>query len=312
MAGARPRRVQAEALEMSTETPLKLGNCPDSWGVWFPDNPLQTPWTRFLDEVAESGFEWIETGPLGYMPTDPAVLKPEIDERGLKVAATMLGGHMEDDEVLDEIEGALEISTPLLSALGAEFVGLIDAPYMDFETGELARPRSLEGDAWKRLIENTNKASDLIRKNGFTPVFHPHTDTHVEYDEQMEAFLADSDPSVPMVLDTGHHAYRGGDPVAFLRKHHARIPYLHIKNVDAAVTKEVEEKGIGMVEAVAMGAFVEPGNGIVDFEAFLAVIREVGYDGIVMVEQDMYPVPFDVPLPIAKRTREYLRSVGYG
>ena len=49
-----------------------------------------------------------------------------------------------------------------------------------------------------------------------------------------------------------------------------------------------------------------------DFEAFLAVIREVGYEGIVMVEQDMYPVPFDVPLPIAKRTREYLRSVGYG
>ena len=298
---------------MTAEAPLKVGNCPDSWGVWFPDNPKQTPWTRFLDEVAEAGFEWIETGPLGYLPTDPAILKPELDRRGLKVAATMLMGHMEDEDVLDQIEAQMEVGGPLLTALGAQFVGLIDGPYTSFESGGLERPRRLEGDAWNRLIENTNKACDLLRdRYGFTPVFHPHTDTHVEYDDQMEALLAETDPSVPMVLDTGHHAYRGGDPVSFMRKHHARIPYLHIKNVDADVTREVEEEGIGMVDAVAMGAFVEPGTGIVDFEAFLQVLREVGYAGIVMVEQDMYPVPFDKPLPIATRTRKYLRDVGYG
>ncbi len=128
----------------------------------------------------------------------------------------------------------------------------------------------------------------------------------------MEALLDDTDSTVPMVLDTGHHAYRGGDPVEFMRRHHERIPYLHVKNVDADVTNKVEEDGLSMVEAVAMGAFVEPGTGIVDFEAFLKALREVGYSGIVMVEQDMYPVPFDVPLPIARRTREYLRNVGYG
>ena len=298
---------------MTTGAPLKIGNCPDSWGVWFPEHPLQTPWTRFLDEVAEAGFEWIEIGPLGYMPTDPAVLKPEIDKRGLKVAATMLMCHMEDDDCLEQIEAQMEVGGPLLTALGAEFVGLIDGPYTNFETGALDRPRQLEGDAWKSLIENTNKACDLIRdRYGFTPVFHPHTDTHIEYTDQMDALLAETDSSVPMVLDTGHHAYRGGDPVDFMRRHHARIPYLHIKNVDAEVTKKVEAEGIGMVDAVALGAFVEPGTGIVDFEAFLQVTLDVGYAGIVMVEQDMFPVPFDKPLPIAKRTREYLRNVGFG
>jgi inosose dehydratase len=29
-----------------------------------------------------------------------------------------------------------------------------------------------------------------------------------------------------------------------------------------------------------------------------------------IVEQDMYPVAFDVPMPIAKRTRNYLLSCG--
>jgi inosose dehydratase len=32
---------------------LRLGSCPDSWGVWYDDDPRQTPWYRFLDELAE-------------------------------------------------------------------------------------------------------------------------------------------------------------------------------------------------------------------------------------------------------------------
>ena len=32
---------------------LHLGSCPDSWGVWYADDPRQTPWNRFLDELAE-------------------------------------------------------------------------------------------------------------------------------------------------------------------------------------------------------------------------------------------------------------------
>jgi inosose dehydratase len=32
----------------------------------------------------------------------------------------------------------------------------------------------------------------------------------------------------------------------------------------------------------------------------------------VIVEQDMYPVDFDLPEPTARRTRAYLRGVGVG
>ena len=51
-----------------TAPPRKL---PDSWGVWFADDPRQTPWKRFLDELAGSGYRWLELGPYGYLPTDP-------------------------------------------------------------------------------------------------------------------------------------------------------------------------------------------------------------------------------------------------
>jgi inosose dehydratase len=34
---------------------IQIGSAPDSWGVWFPDDPKQTPWQRFLDEVVSAG-----------------------------------------------------------------------------------------------------------------------------------------------------------------------------------------------------------------------------------------------------------------
>ena len=57
---------------------LRLGTAPDSWGVWFPEDPRQVPWTRFLDEASRAGDEWIEPGPFGYLPTEPERLRDEL------------------------------------------------------------------------------------------------------------------------------------------------------------------------------------------------------------------------------------------
>ena len=49
---------------------VTVGIAPDSWGVWFADDPRQTPWERYLDEIAQLGFRHTELGPFGYLPTD--------------------------------------------------------------------------------------------------------------------------------------------------------------------------------------------------------------------------------------------------
>ena len=61
--------------------PAMLGSAPDSWGVWYADDPVQTPWRRFLDEVSQAGYTRIELGPYGYLPTDPSQLREELDNR---------------------------------------------------------------------------------------------------------------------------------------------------------------------------------------------------------------------------------------
>ena len=39
---------------------LAIGVCPDQWGVWFPEDPVQIPWEKALDEMAEAGFSIME------------------------------------------------------------------------------------------------------------------------------------------------------------------------------------------------------------------------------------------------------------
>jgi inosose dehydratase len=293
---------------------ITIGSAPDSWGVWFPSDPKQTPWNRFLDEIAEAGYEWTELGPYGYLPTELPKLKAELDRRKLKVCGSAVMTHLEDPAAWPETERQVRGAGQLLAALGARFLVLIDDTYSDLFTGKPTRPTRLEPAPWKRLIENTHKVADIASAEfGLQLVYHPHAETHVEYEDQIETFLEQTDPKkVFLCLDTGHHAYRGGDPVKFMRRHHRRIPYLHLKSVDPAMQKRVAAEGIPFAIAVSQDMFCEPSKGAVDFHAFRDVLREVSFNGWAIVEQDMYPAPFDKPLPIAKRTRAYLREIGIG
>ena len=294
---------------------IKIGTGPDSWGVFSATDPDQVPWEQYLDEIAEAGYEWTELGPYGYLPTDLSVLRQELKERGLRVAGAFAMGHLEDPEAWPELEKQILGATESVASLGGKFLVLIDGVYTNMITGEMMRSARLEDEEWKRLIDTTHKiARIVVERFGLGLVFHPHCETHIQYEEQIEAFLEQTDPGlVSLCLDTGHHAYSGGDPVAFMRRHHQRIPYLHLKSVDDELQKQVEKENIPFTTAVGMGVFCEPSRGAVDFLAFRDVLRDINYEGWAIVEQDMYPVKsFEQPLPIAKRTREYLQEIGIG
>ena len=293
---------------------IKVGSAPDNWGVWFPSDPRQTPWHRYLDELAEAGYEWTELGPYGYLPTDLPTLRAELNKRGVQVTGTFAMPHLEDRDAWPQIEKAVLSTGELLVNLDAKFLILIDDVYSDLFTGKQIRPARLDDSGWKQLIETTHRVANLAHDRfGLRTVFHPHAESHVEYEDQIEAFLEQTDPArVSLCLDTGHHAYRNGDPVGFMRKHHQRIPYLHLKSVDPVIRKRVAAEGIPFALAVAQDMFCEPARGAVDFAAFRDVLRAIDYRGWAIVEQDMYPAPFDKPLPIAKRTRAYLREIGIG
>ncbi|MGA5298848.1 TIM barrel protein [Nucisporomicrobium flavum] len=291
---------------------LRLGSCPDSWGVWFADDPRQTPWDRFLDELAAAGYRWLELGPYGYLPTDPARLRDELDRRDLTCAGGTVAGvggpHRNFDTVVAETRKVAELT----QALGAESLIFVPVPgYRDDETGAYREPAQLDADGWRALVDNSNTLGRILAEEyGLRMRFHPHADYQVETQEQTERFLTDTDPRyVSLCLDTGHLAYRGADVPAIIRHFPDRIGYVHIKQMDPVIAAKAVAEDLPFGRAVAQGASVEPPAGLPDVPSVVEALGELDAELFVVVEQDMYPVDFDKPLPIATRTRAYLQSV---
>ncbi|MGC9355878.1 MAG: sugar phosphate isomerase/epimerase family protein [Mariniphaga sp.] len=83
--------------------------------------------------------------------------------------------------------------------------------------------------------------------------------------------VKDLDPRIGMCLDIGHDTRNGKDPVADLKKYHSRVFDIHVKDVTGN-TK--------------LGYSVEIGRGIIDFPAFVNMLREVNYTGVCSLEHE--------------------------
>ena len=293
------------------DSKLKLGTAPNSWGIWFPDDPRQMPWERCLDEISAVGYEWIELGPYGYLPTDTDILRKALADRGLRVSGTFVMDFLHDPDHWPALEAQTIGACESLVAVGAGYLIVIAGTYSDLFTGDMLRSDTLTDDQWGALIDTTHRIARIANDHRLRAVFHPHAETHVETEDQIERFLADTDPDlIALCLDTGHHAYTGGDAVEFYKKHADRTEYFHLKNVDGEILDRVRREGITFAKAVEVGVFCEPVYGVIDFAEMARALQDAGFEGHATVEQDMYPAPPDKPFPAARRTFEYLRGLG--
>ena len=293
---------------------LRLGTAPDSWGVWFPDDPDQVPWSRYLDEVETAGYKWTELGPYGYLPTDPAVLKDELDRRGLTLTGgTVFAALHQGPEALAAARRACDVEAGTIGPLGAKHLVLLPEGYTDLD-GNLTGSPDLTDGQWADLMSGMSALGRYVRdEHGLELVFHSHADSHVGTQEQIVRFLEGTDPEVVnLCLDTGHVAYCGADNLALIAQFPERIQYVHLKQVDRAIRQRVLDEHLGFAPAVRLGAMVEPPLGDPDMPSLLAALAGLDRELFCIVEQDMYPCEPDRPYPIAKRTHEYFGGCGLG
>ena len=293
---------------------LRLGTAPDSWGVWFPDDPAQVPWQQFLDEAADAGYEWIELGPYGYLPTDPAQLADELGRRGLQLSGGAVFARLHRGaEALERAIEDCRQEARLLTALGARHLVLLPEGYTDLD-GNITQPADLEPEQWEHLTGGLDELAKVIADEfDVSLVFHPHADSHVGTQPEVERFLADTDPTlVNLCLDTGHIAYCHGDNLELIRRYPERIGYVHLKQVDPDVLRRVDEEALCFAEAVRLGAMTEPPKGIPAMEPLVDALANLDVDLFAIVEQDLYPCEKDDPFPIAERTNQYLGACGLG
>lgn len=311
----RPAAHTPQQAEDGTIAPLLVGTAPDSWGVWFPDDDKQTPWSRFLDEVASAGYHYIELGPYGYLPTDSARLKDEIAARHLEVSAgtVFTAFHRESAEEREATWEQAHRVARLTQEVGGEHVVVIPAMWRDDVTGEAVENENLSAEQWARLFAGHDELGKVLYEEyGLKQEFHSHADAHVCDQRQIERFLEGTDPDhVSLCLDTGHAEYGGASSAELIRKYPERIGYMHLKQVDPEVLKEVRRENLTWAAANRAGVMIEPPAGAPDLSEVIDELEKLDRSFYCIVEQDMYPVEsFEVPLPIAARTRRYLCGCG--
>nr|WP_238598830.1 TIM barrel protein [Saccharothrix sp. ALI-22-I] len=282
-----------------------MAGAPISWGV------CEVPgWGNVLDpktvleEMASLGLRATELGPPDYLPADPDELRELLDEHGLSLVGGFLAVplHTGEQSTVDEAERV----AALLAAGGAEVLVLAAATGLD---GYDERP-ALTDDQWRTLIDTAALISDKAAGHGLRTVLHPHVGTHVERTAEVERFLADSD--LPLCLDTGHLLIGGTDPVDLARRFPERIGHVHLKDVRADIAATVRDGDLGYMAAVQQRMYVPLGDGDVDVAALVAFLRDAGYTGWYVLEQDTAlgdDSPLDTPVRDTARSLAHLTHI---
>jgi inosose dehydratase len=151
------------------------------------------------------------------------------------------------------------------------------------EDGYDSRP-TLDNEGWDLLLRNLSRISDRAAELGVRAVLHPHVGTMVENGDEVQRVLSGS--SISLCLDTGHLLIGGTDPADLTRQAPDRIAHTHLKDVDAGLAARVQSGELTYTEAVAQGMYRPLGAGDVDIAGIVSTLRDNGFDGWFVLEQD--------------------------
>ncbi|NSX53661.1 TIM barrel protein [Parasulfitobacter algicola] len=294
---------------------IEIGNAPCSWGVEFADDPRNPEWRKVLRENADAGYSGIELGPIGFMPEDPEILRPALDEFGQKLVGGVVFRPFHDPDKWDDVLDASVRTCKALAAHGAQHLVLIDsisarrAPTAG-RADEAEQMDKAEWTAFRDKIAMVAKMGTL--EYGLTVGIHAHAGGFMDFEPELERLLDEVDENILKIcFDTGHHSYAGFDPVAFMKRHIGRISYMHFKDIDPDVKARTVANRTDFYKACGQGIFCNLGDGDVDFPAVRQVLLDAGFDGWCTVEQDCDPNGNTSPVEDAKLNRAYLKSIGF-
>ena len=252
---------------------MKIAYTGWTWLINHKDN-YTWEFEQFLREVSDLGYEEVENFAfiMDYFDGDAKRVKELLDKYNLKMAS--LYQHYSDDEEKD-YENAIKF-IGFMKEIGATYLNLQATMWHD---EPLVRPLDREKVLFYARL--SNRIGQLAKDNGIVACFHPHAQTAIFSEEEIQLFLDNTDPElVSLCLDTAHTTIAGMDAVTAFKRWADRVGYVHLKDVDPDLEKYENP----------MKAFCELGVGTVDFRGVHKVLKNAGYEGVLCVELDSRPV----------------------
>ena len=275
----------------------------------FNDLAGDVPLATILAEMRAAGYAGSELGHA--YPRTPATLAAALAPHHLRLVSGWHSTYLASRPLADE-EQSFRSHLGLLKTLGARVAIVAECTRcihgtrdtaLDF--GDHATPR-LSAAEWPKLIAGLKHLAALAAGEEMTIVYHHHMGTVIQAEADLERLLA-AVPEIRLLLDPGHLAFAGIDPVAVARRHATRIAHVHLKSVRPAIVDQVRREGWSFYRAVAGGVFTIYGDGSVDYTAILALLAPADYRGWLVAEAEEDPVKVPA-LPKARAARDYVRT----
>jgi inosose dehydratase len=306
---------------------LRIANAPCSWGTLEFEGMQggRIPYRQMLDELRATGYTGTELGDWEYMPTEVTALQDELDQRKLAMLGAFVPVALKfEEQHAAGVHAALRVARLLARVKNADgtrpLLVLADDNGSDVArtklAGRVTPDMELNSSEWAIFARGAEQVARAVRdETGLATVFHHHCAGYVETPDEIARFLELTDPDlIGLVFDTGHYLYGSGSNdsavvLEGLNRFGDRIHHIHFKDCEPRVASRARESEWGYFDAVRHGVFCELGRGNVDFAAVAAWLRDHGYGGWIVVEQDILP-GMGEPRASAQRNREYLASLG--
>jgi inosose dehydratase len=243
-----------------------------------------------LTQARQIGFEGIELG--HKFPRDPVQLTAILRRFGLACVSGWYSAQLLERDSAAEL-ACLRPHLELLKAVGSQvlvFAEVSGAIHSDFRRALSGRPR-LKASQWREFGRRLTELAALTAAEGVRLAYHHHMGTVVQSQEDIDTLMDATGTDVSLLLDTGHAAFGGADPVVLARRYAPRIAHVHAKDLRASIGERARAEDWSFLRAVLEGVFTVPGDGSVDFGKVLGELRQ--YSGWVVLEAEQDPKKAD-------------------
>lgn len=276
---------------------ITVAGAPVSFGVFelTPDDvEVALPDAEQIATILQrTGYRGIDAGPVGLLGRGDDLVDL-LRQHELELCGGWIDLPFSDDDAFAAAMPRLEDALAVFATAAASRPARLPLPTLADSGDERRRANpgggpglSLDEDGWERFARNLASAAGRIRDLGLEPTFHHHACTFVETPDEIEEFLARTD--VGLTFDTGHILIGGGDPMDGWLRWHDRINHLHLKDVQVERVREIVARKGGMIDVWSGGAFAPLGEGDLDIARIMDLVTGSGYDGWLVIEQDLYP-----------------------
>lgn len=252
-------------------------------------------WGTVLDALQDAGIAEFE---MTFPPADrrtavaaygsAAAFTEQLEGRGLSVVSGYFGDIEHADDITDpqtriRILEAAEAEAAFFAEIGASYLVAGLPMRKNHASGRGLAPVGL-AEA-QPIAEIANEVGAVAARYGVTLALHTESHSVFWTPRDVDLFLLLTDPFlVSFCPDTGHIVLGGGDPVELVSRHRERVVLAHWKD---AIGPFAESALVdGEIFARHRPYFRPAGKGVVDWYAFARALRDIGYEGGILLELD--------------------------